>query len=840
MSALNALRNVPGWLEEMMSQLRLINPAQLTSQEAAALRTMRQSAGTTAHEAFRAGDEGTFNAEHMKAAALNTPLNELLVRSQMNPTTRGLVLPSNTPSVANAAGAFSFDDPTQTFLPPFSTYVSDLGSTVPGGGRAILQRIANMHPDSPMFLHSKEIPKTLDFYLSRGFQPLQRHELNDVGGYSPDTTSNLPLMYLPKAGDMRAAAALAPAALHGGQNDDPSVTDPKSLLDRLGDILSNSDLSVQDPTVPLSFLGGPIGVAAGLMGSDDAGAAEDTVHGNYASGGPIRMAGGGGVLRLLKQAMTAIGEHGESALAGPPGTLGVVKPKGGQWLNGSVEDALKPLRKTAPTDVLAGMTGMTREEFLNLPKEERASIASGYIGQGGVSLNNWIDSNLTNYVKNQMGTPEDPIRALAEQGVLHYEPHDATHAANFIRLQSPNGSQMGKSDLAKKWEAQGDRAIHNAPASSYTEDLSLSGEGMPAENPWTVNNPWLNKLPADEPVSMWNNGRTHRDLGFDHIIDVLNGKLQDGTLRPETLNRVSVPDAVRFSHDANLAQAKKMEDARLAAMQDMPVHKDYGDGFRWMELKKPDTPEGYVEDGTAYRNATDESQPWIYPIDKLQDWLTQEGDAMGHCVGGYCDDVLSGNTRIFSLRDAQGEPHVTIETKPSPTLTPEKRNAQMDFLVQRLMGEGKTEEQAMKEALNLYPESETHESIIQIKGKQNKAPIDSYLPYVQDFVKNSGPWSDVGDLQNSGLRNIDDVFNQTEQQRLRNMGVHPETQYITPDEASSLQNQGWPSVPTDSSDFASGGTVKLPTSPITAPDTGGVRGYWYDDEPSTQQTYWYH
>ena len=39
---------------------------------------------------------------------------------------------------------------------------------------------------------------------------------------------------------------------------------------------------------------------------------------------------------------------------------------------------------------------------------------------------------------------------------------------------------------------------------------------------------------------------------------------------------------------------------------------------------------------------------------------------MGHCVGGYCDDVYEGRSRIYSLRDAKGEPHVTIEVQPNP------------------------------------------------------------------------------------------------------------------------------------------------------------------------------
>lgn len=134
----------------------------------------------------------------------------------------------------------------------------------------------------------------------------------------------------------------------------------------------------------------------------------------------------------------------------------------------------------------------------------------------------------------------------------------------------------------------------------------------------------------------------------------------------------------------------------------------------------------------------------------LADALKYEGEQLQHCVGGYCPDVISGKSRIFSLRDAKGNPHATIEVEPSKTLTPEKREAQMGFLVQRLLGEGMSEEKALQQAAKLYPESETMQSIHQIKGRGNRAPSEEYLPYVQDFVR-SGKWSDVKDLKNTGL-----------------------------------------------------------------------------------------
>ncbi len=41
--------------------------------------------------------------------------------------------------------------------------------------------------------------------------------------------------------------------------------------------------------------------------------------------------------------------------------------------------------------------------------------------------------------------------------------------------------------------------------------------------------------------------------------------------------------------------------------------------------------------------------------------LEVEGNKMNHCVGGYCENVESGKSIIYSLRDPQNEPHVTLE-----------------------------------------------------------------------------------------------------------------------------------------------------------------------------------
>lgn len=55
-------------------------------------------------------------------------------------------------------------------------------------------------------------------------------------------------------------------------------------------------------------------------------------------------------------------------------------------------------------------------------------------------------------------------------------------------------------------------------------------------------------------------------------------------------------------------------------------------------------------------------QGWTIQEVRSKNDLAVEGNKMNHCVGSYCENVQKGQSRIFSLRDPQNEPHVTIET----------------------------------------------------------------------------------------------------------------------------------------------------------------------------------
>ena len=462
--------------------------------------------------------------------------------------------------------------------------------------------------------------------------------------------------------------------------------------------------------------------------------------------------------------------------AGQP-AVNVIKPKGGNWLTGSVENALKPLKtKTVPQELA---------DELGIGADNKAESA----------INNWIDRNLANYVRKEMATPEDPVRKLAEQGVLHIEPRGGAVRAHANRsVAGMPVDPTSTSPLARAWEDVSDAAVVGSPYKDFLRFDESMDEGLRrVGGEFAVKNPEARAYAIDDI------GVATSNLGFDHIVDVLKQDLAAGRIRPEQLNKVSMEQAVRRTYDFDQDMAKRMREAQIKATEGMPVHKEYPEGYRWIELAQPETlPEGWRK-GVG----RDVVAPWgesMLPSDKrfpgkkaLEDALKYEGDTMGHCVGGYCPDVMEGRSRIYSLRDAKGEPHVTVEVQPKQIKTWDDVTAAVGPQEsQKLWKEfddiGGYNMDNTDAAFDMFIKQkgiQPNQSIAQIKGKQNRAPNEEYLPFVQDFVR-SGNWSDVGDIRNTGLRPTSDAFNETEQAFLRSKGVELKP-YIDPEETARYQ-----------------------------------------------------
>lgn len=463
---------------------------------------------------------------------------------------------------------------------------------------------------------------------------------------------------------------------------------------------------------------------------------------------------------------------------------GVIKPRGGNWIPGDVESSISNLlrREYGPESIqqqrdtleFARRRGYGDDVIRELERAVQQREAPNV-------LNRWIEGPLTKYIKRDMATPEDPIRRLADQGILHMGiPQTIGVPSTYIRnLRVDAGfPQEGLSETpgGSLWENLSDRVVSSGQAKYLQEEPKMMAE-----------NPWMQKL---DPESVVYSTPSHieRGLGFDHLVDELSNALDPESglprnllLRPEQMQQMGMEKAVRHVDAINKWRAAQQAAANAELANKAMVIREYAEnnpkGLRWMELApEKEVDEALIQvgrDGGAkvelpgeevrYFDSPEEAKKYIIER-RLEKQLKYEGDTMGHCVGGYCPDVLEGKSRIFSLRDAKGEPHVTVEVEPSTkSLSGELLNdiepGIWDTIVKEnghsdLRGWLKTNRPDVLEKLQAP-------SIVQIKGKQNLAPKDEYLPFVQDFVRNSPlevNWGQVGDLKNTGLRKVGDRY----------------------------------------------------------------------------------
>lgn len=417
-----------------------------------------------------------------------------------------------------------------------------------------------------------------------------------------------------------------------------------------------------------------------------------------------------------------IASLGGLALAGgvPGASMAISKPRGGNWFTGH------------GSELELGMEWFAQGHNTPMFGAERAK-----------ALREWLGGPLMRYIKRDLATENDPVRKLLELDppVSHVNPEAlleragygplAARAAKARKAAKMPVEGVGTSPLSRAWETIADASIKNKKAGK------IKPEDYPAGDPMAQD--WVAKLPKNTPIyDDYSAGRIPSDLKLYHLRDELwNAVRQDSDLpnhlklRPEDFQQMGIEKAIR--HVANIndwrANAKAAASQNMLGGPGVKLLREYPEnnpkGLRWVELKRDEElPEGWSEEFVdtplgklrKFRNSLDEGLVSEDPTEEaLKKQLKYEGDTMGHCVGGYCDDVIGGQSRIFSLRDAKGEPHVTIEVSPT----------------------------------------DAGEVIQQIKGKQNLAPKAEYLPFVRDFLSNpyhGSSWQDaIGDLNSLGL-----------------------------------------------------------------------------------------
>lgn len=526
-----------------------------------------------------------------------------------------------------------------------------------------------------------------------------------------------------------------------------------------------------------------------------------------AIGAPVARAAARPVGRMAAQQIERAMSEGRGPLGAalaPVRPLNVMKPKGGNWLAGekSPEQALQRLkteeRSAIPMDE-AEMAAYRAQGFTRYNPETGELFKPD-------PVNTWLDQKLAKYVRNEMATPEDPIRALAERGVLHYEPEAMPRYMDDVwamREKTGFPAMHGTSPLAQKWEAYADQMVR---AKQLGEPIRSGNPGGLTMKDLVASEPggeWAMKAPDEQMVyelrrpGTSNSQIVAEELGFDHLVDELrnavtpnSGLPRELQLKPEQLSKVTVPQAVELvdrinkwraaqKAEADLARSTNAATAEYKAYPTIPgTDRPNERGLRWVELRTPE------EAGEEAKSA-------------LKTALKYEGEVMGHCVGPrHCPDVLQGKSRIFSLRDAKGEPHVTVEVRPDrqrdkyytdwmrqqpEAIQDEVTAAAIEYnAANPKLGYGESLNKVLRDRIGEVPDE-----IVQIKGKANRAPKEDYLPFVQDFVR-SGQWGRVGDLPNTGLIEIDPDSDLAA--RIKASGNEP-PKFVTQDELTSLLRQ---------------------------------------------------
>ena len=446
--------------------------------------------------------------------------------------------------------------------------------------------------------------------------------------------------------------------------------------------------------------------------------------------------------------------------------MNVIKNKGGNWLPGSVERNVE-LIKGLDADLVDQLG-------LNPVNASSPHIA------------NWVDNKLVKYIKNEMGTPEDPIRKLADKGKLHTNPEELPYiladentdvspigwvAENRVLSGFPPES-VSTTLPGRNWEASSDMAI---------KPLNIENLHKSVREPWMENLPSGSKIYATQPESF-------NKLGFDHLVDELKNATSATTtlpanlrIDPAKLERMSVPEAVQHVAKINdwrageAAKAEKkgmMENLSATPRFEVPEAPQLSfvkaPGMKWIDV--PET-----TDAKGLKLCT--------TLGKQGGWCTMD-ERIGKPYG-------SGENRLTTLIDADGRPHAQAKiTESRVDPVSEKFRDLDDNVMQEIRAEAQANDtrgidwgrqgdflpgdeadlrrKLVREAtLRRFPEwgdLKTPSDITELKPPGNSFTSDradtyrkrdpEYKAKVTDSVQkflNAGEWGEVKDLNLYGL-----------------------------------------------------------------------------------------
>jgi hypothetical protein len=338
----------------------------------------------------------------------------------------------------------------------------------------------------------------------------------------------------------------------------------------------------------------------------------------------------------------------------------------------------------------------------------------------GKAVGEFIDKKVRKYIQTQQGTPDDPIFKAMMQGRI--DPPYVAEPEVLARARA--GDPEAIFQMRRRYDSR--LGMTNIVAEPVAKELGKGYSfGYTREQEKLLKKKIQEQAPGEDvlgtdvrPVSR--NSIKEFDTLYDYpgvnqmLAESESGKLLrmlNQTDLPPHLRQAAVegePIAYQFAgiggHGGplNLGDITDYLATRTPAeIKNMGVADVVAKSQEWHKMlaEARKDPEKFTKkqlmQGTESVLPASNNMNWVDV--KGSDALSLEGNIMGHCVGGsnYCSAVDRGTTKIVSLRDKRGFPHVTIE------LTANEKGV--------------------------------FDKVSQIKGTANNSP-EKYFPQVDEFL----------------------------------------------------------------------------------------------------------
>lgn len=378
-----------------------------------------------------------------------------------------------------------------------------------------------------------------------------------------------------------------------------------------------------------------------------------------------------------------------------------VKPKGGNWepargSRDSVTMSVNPIKRNP--DVISGdminqaagedlWSKMVDMDVYHYPaswlRENRPDVLNNLLGPEKGAVNKWLDTKLEKYIRNDMGTPDDPIRLAHEEGYSHIPGNEANDlgawlpedvAAMRVKAGYPEEGFAVKRHAeagfpeateanarkAELWENLADTEITSHPAGTMKEAFRLAEQFPDASGGnknllWMKkNNPWIEKLDPQTPIYKIDRPMDlNENLGFGHMADEIENMLDPESglpaalrMTPQQLDKVTMKQMVEKVDAVNKWRSEEAAKAELGDMM--------GNLTATARLEVPDAQLSFVkEPGMKWidipATVDEKSMKLCTTIGRQAGWCTQ-GEGLAKRYG-------SGDNSLTTLIDAEGRPH---------------------------------------------------------------------------------------------------------------------------------------------------------------------------------------